>query len=128
MTMTMNILVMLTVHLAILIRSVSMQLCCGAHMYYVYSVCVCTIKLDFNSVVPPDTALQINYLLSAPSVSQIELSCTLDTHMFNLLLEASSTDGYIQIVLHQCALHPGNALYPLGHHAITCKHGGDVVA
>eukprot|EP00731_Ephydatia_muelleri_P027927 Em0019g800a len=28
----------------------------------------------------------------------------------------------------QCALCPDNALDPLGHHAITCKHGGDVVA
>ena len=27
----------------------------------------------------------------------------------------------------QCALCPGNALDPLGHHAITCKRGGDVV-
>ena len=28
----------------------------------------------------------------------------------------------------QCALCPNNALDPLGHHAITCKRGGDVVA
>ena len=28
----------------------------------------------------------------------------------------------------QCALRPDKALDPLGHHAITCKHGGDVVA
>ena len=27
----------------------------------------------------------------------------------------------------QCALCPGNALDPLGHHATTCKRGGDVV-
>ena len=27
----------------------------------------------------------------------------------------------------QCALRPGNALDPLGHHATTCKRGGDVV-
>ena len=27
----------------------------------------------------------------------------------------------------QCALCPYNALDPLGHHAITCKWGGDVV-
>ena len=27
----------------------------------------------------------------------------------------------------QCALCPDNALDPLGHHAITCKRGGDVV-
>ena len=26
----------------------------------------------------------------------------------------------------QCALCPENILDPLGHHAITCKHGGDV--
>eukprot|EP00731_Ephydatia_muelleri_P029392 Em0020g1036a len=28
----------------------------------------------------------------------------------------------------QCALCPGNALYHLGHHAVTCKYGGDVVS
>ena len=28
----------------------------------------------------------------------------------------------------QCALCPDNVLDPLGHHAITCKRGGDVVA
>ena len=28
----------------------------------------------------------------------------------------------------QCALSPDKALDPLGHHAITCKRGGDVVA
>ena len=28
----------------------------------------------------------------------------------------------------QCALCPDKALDPLGHHTITCKHGGDVVA
>ena len=27
----------------------------------------------------------------------------------------------------QCAFCPGNALDPLGHHATTCKRGGDVV-
>ena len=26
-----------------------------------------------------------------------------------------------------CPLHPGRVLDPLGHHALTCKHGGDVV-
>ena len=29
---------------------------------------------------------------------------------------------------YQCALCPGNALDPLGHHAIICKHQSDVVA
>ena len=28
----------------------------------------------------------------------------------------------------QCALCPGNALDHLGHHAVTCKYGGDVVS
>ena len=28
----------------------------------------------------------------------------------------------------QCALCPDNTLDPLGHHAITCKRGGDIVA
>ena len=28
----------------------------------------------------------------------------------------------------QCTLCPDKALDPLGHHAITCKRGGDVVA
>ena len=45
---------------------------------------------DFYSAVPPDKALQIHSLLSASLVSQKELSSTLDTCMFNLLLETSS--------------------------------------
>ena len=45
---------------------------------------------DFNSAVPPDKALQIHSHLSASLVSQKELSSTLDTCMFNLLLETSS--------------------------------------
>ena len=105
--------------------------------------------------------MHINSLLSAPSVFQIELSCTLNTHMFNLLLEAFSTADRARLLsvssphasfrlsvvpshglgLHldpQAAMmvwiHPMGPsvhftpLYPLGHHAITCKHGGDVVA
>ena len=52
---------------------------------------LCSAVADFNYVIPPDKALQIDSLLSAPSVSQIEPSCTLDTHMFYLLLEASVT-------------------------------------
>ena len=126
---------------------------------------LCSAVAGFNSVVPPDKAMQIKSLLSAPSVFQIELSCTLDTHMFNLLLEASSpadrarllsvssphASSWLSVVpsqglglnldppVHQaamkwwldmdtphgsqCALYPGNALDPLGHHAITCSMG-----
>ena len=36
-------------------------------------------------------ALQIDAILSAPSVQQNKLSSMLDTHMFNLMLENSST-------------------------------------
>ena len=114
-------------------------------------------------------ALQIDAILSAPSVQQNKLSSMLDTHMFNLMLENSSTadrarllsvssahaSSWLSVVpsqglgLHldppvhqiaikwwlgldtsqgsQCALCPGIALDPLGHHAITCKRGGDVV-
>ena len=111
---------------------------------------LCSAVADFNSVVPPDKALQIDSLLSAPSVSQIELSCTLDTHMFYRLLEASSTadrarllsvssphaSSWMSVVPSQglgldmdtphgsqCALYPGNAFDPLGHHTITCNMG-----
>ena len=52
---------------------------------------LCSAVADFNSAVPPDKALQIHSLLSASLVSQKELSSTLDTCMFNLLLETSST-------------------------------------
>ncbi|KAL5509573.1 hypothetical protein EMCRGX_G004965 [Ephydatia muelleri] len=51
---------------------------------------LCSAVADFNSAVPPDKALQIHSLLSASLVSQKELSSTLDTCMFNLLLETSS--------------------------------------
>ena len=131
---------------------------------------LCSAVADFNSAVLPDKALQIHSLLSVSPVSQKELSSTLDTCMFNLLLETSSTADKAQLLsvssplasywlsvlpsqglgLHldapvhqvaikwwlgmdtsqgsQCALCPDKALDPLGHHAITCKCGGDVVA
>ena len=52
---------------------------------------LCSAAADFNSALPPDKALQIHNLFSASLVSQKELSSTLDTVMFNLLLETSST-------------------------------------
>ena len=130
---------------------------------------LCSAVADFNSTVPPDKALQIHSHLSASLVSQKELSSTLDTCMFNLMLETSSNANRARLLsvsaphasswlsvlpsqglgLHldapvhqvaikwwlgmdasqgfQCALRPGNALDPLGHHATTCKHGGGVV-
>ena len=51
---------------------------------------LCSAIADFNSAVSPDKALQIHSLLSASLVSQKELSSTLDTCIFNLLLETSS--------------------------------------
>ena len=147
---------------------------------YIASVCssgfgsktndhLCSAVAYFNPNVPPDMALQIDAILSAPSVQQHKLSSMLDTHMFNLMLENSSiaerarllsvssahASSWLSVVpsqglgLHldppvhqiaikwwlgldtsqgsQCALCPGIALDPLGHHAITCKRGGDVV-
>ena len=147
---------------------------------YIASVCssgfgsktkdhLCSAVAYFNPNVPPDMALQIDAILSAPSVQQHKLSSMLDTHMFNLMLEHSSiadrarllsvssahASSWLSVVtsqglgLHldppvhqiaikwwlgldtsqgsQCALCPGIALDPLGHHAITCKRGGDVV-
>ncbi|KAL5477544.1 hypothetical protein EMCRGX_G024355 [Ephydatia muelleri] len=145
---------------------------------YIASVCssrfgsktndhLCSAVAYFNPNVPPDMALQIDAILSAPSVQQNKRM--LDIHMFNLMLENSSTadrarllsvssahaSSWLSVVpsqglgLHleppvhqiaikwwlgldtsqgsQCALCPGIALDPLGHHAITCKRGGDVV-
>eukprot|EP00731_Ephydatia_muelleri_P022960 Em0015g543a len=128
---------------------------------------LCSAVAYFNPNVPPDMALQIDAILSAPSVQQNKRM--LDIHMFNLMLENSSTadrarllsvssahaSSWLSVVpsqglgLHleppvhqiaikwwlgldtsqgsQCALCPGIALDPLGHHAITCKRGGDVV-
>eukprot|EP00731_Ephydatia_muelleri_P006101 Em0003g349a len=131
---------------------------------------LCSAVADFNSAVPPDKALQIHSLLSASLVSQKELSSTLDTCMFNLLLETSSNADQARLLsvsaphasswlsvlpsqglgLHldapvhevaikwwlgmdtsqgsQCALCPGNALDPLGHHATTLEAGNDPTA
>ena len=147
---------------------------------YIASVCssgfgpktndhLCAAVAYFYSNVPTDMVLQIDAILSASSVQQNKLSSMLDTHMFNLMLENSSTadrarllsvssahaSSWLLVVpsqglgLHldppvhqtaikwwlgldtsqgsQCALCPGIALDPLGHHAITCKRGGDVV-
>ncbi|KAL5463778.1 hypothetical protein EMCRGX_G032712 [Ephydatia muelleri] len=122
---------------------------------------LCSAVAYFHPNVPPDMALQIDAILSAPSVQQNKLSSMLDTHMFNLMLENSSTadrarllsvssahaSSWLSVVpsqglgLHldppahqiaikwwlgldtsqgsQCALCPGIALDPLGHHAIT---------
>ncbi|KAL5505646.1 hypothetical protein EMCRGX_G007111 [Ephydatia muelleri] len=52
---------------------------------------LCSAVAYFNPNVPPDMALQIDAILSAPSVQQNKLSSMLDTHMFNLMLENSST-------------------------------------
>ena len=51
---------------------------------------LCSAVADFNSAVPPDRALDIHSLISASSVPQKDLSSTLDTCMFNVLLETSS--------------------------------------
>ena len=53
---------------------------------------------DFNSFVPPDKVLHIDSLLSASSDSQKWLSYILDTHMFNLLLDASSTTDRVRLL------------------------------
>ena len=53
---------------------------------------LCSAVANFNFADPPDKALQIHSLLSAFLVSQKELSSTLDTCMFNLLLETSNAD------------------------------------
>ena len=69
---------------------------------YIASVCssgfgsktndhLCSTVAYFNPNVPPDMALQIDAILSAPSVQQNKLSSMLDTHKFNLMLENSST-------------------------------------
>ena len=69
---------------------------------YIASVCssgfgsktndhLCSAVAYFHPNVPPDMALQIDAILSAPLVQQNKLSSMLDTHMFNLMLENSST-------------------------------------
>ena len=72
---------------------------------------LCSAVADFNSAVPPDKALQIHSLLSASLVSQKEFSSTLDTCMFNLLLETSPL-----LTEHDCFqfphhMHPPGCLF-----------------
>ena len=63
----------------------------NAHLGLVPRPILTSVVAYFNSNVPPDKVLQVDSILSAPSVSQKKLSSILDTHMFNLLLENSST-------------------------------------
>ena len=58
----------------------------------------CSAVADYNSAVPPDKALQIHSILSVSLVSQKELSSTLDTCMFNLLLETSSNTNRARLL------------------------------
>eukprot|EP00731_Ephydatia_muelleri_P005262 Em0002g1438a len=71
---------------------------------YIASVCssgfgsktndhLCSAVAYFNPNVPPDMALQIDAILSAPSVQQNKLSSMLDTHMFNLISETHGAWG-----------------------------------
>ena len=71
---------------------------CSAGFGSVTNLHLCSAVADFNSAVPPDKALQIHSLLSASLVSQKELSSTLDTCMFNLLLETSSNADQAQLL------------------------------
>ena len=92
---------------------------------YVASICsagfgsetnlhLCSAVADFNSIVPPDKALQIHSFLSASLVSQKELSSTLDTCMFNLLLETSTNADRARLLSVSAPMHhPGCLLY---HH------------
>ena len=63
---------------------------CSARFGSETNLHLCSAVADFNSAVPPDKALQIHSLLLVSLVSQNELSSTLDTCIFNLLLETSS--------------------------------------
>ena len=61
----------------------------------------------FNSLVPSSEAISIEKVLTSP-IHQKVLSNKIDSHII-------------------CPLCPGKVLDPLGHHALTCTHGGDVV-
>eukprot|EP00731_Ephydatia_muelleri_P009283 Em0004g1621a len=87
----------------------------------------------FNSLVSPADAVSVESLLTS-SVSQKYLSVVpsenlglhLDPPVFQVAIKwwlgLDTSKGS------QCALCPGSTLDHLGHHAVTCKYGGDVVS
>eukprot|EP00731_Ephydatia_muelleri_P007115 Em0003g1363a len=102
----------------------------------------------FNSFLPPSEAINAEALLLT-HVTQKSLSSKLDDYLFKVLLDMSSiadkarllsvssphaglllsSGGLAWIFPMVHAAHcPEIALDPLGHHAVTCKRGGDVVS
>eukprot|EP00731_Ephydatia_muelleri_P010138 Em0005g724a len=87
----------------------------------------------FNSLVSPADAVSVESLLTS-SVSQKYLSVVpsenlglhLDPPVFQVAIKwwlgLDTSEGS------QCALCPGSTLDHLGHHAVICKYGGDVVS
>eukprot|EP00731_Ephydatia_muelleri_P013116 Em0007g426a len=106
----------------------------------------------FNAQVHPLESTTAEAVLACPPL-QRALSKKLDNHAFQSLLSSSSQisatpstgldlhldSAECQVALRwwlgldtsggsPCPLCPDTALDPLGHHAATCRHGGDVVA
>lgn len=98
---------------------------------------------DFNFAISTDEIL----CLCTYNSTKKKLSCKLDIHMFNLLLESAARACLLSVASSHAsawlsvatrwlgldtyshsALCPGSALDSFGHNAITCKRGGDKVA
>ncbi|KAL5494203.1 hypothetical protein EMCRGX_G015487 [Ephydatia muelleri] len=111
-----------------------------------------TLSQQFKCFVPPSEApseaINSEALLLTP-VTQKSLSSKLDDHLFKVLLDMSITPSedlglhlnpsQFQVAIKWwlgldfsygscCPLCPEIVLDPLGHHAVTCKRGGDVVS
>ncbi|KAL5469375.1 hypothetical protein EMCRGX_G030626 [Ephydatia muelleri] len=71
-----------------------------------------------NELFPPSDAIPVTSLVATPP-RQRSLSTKLDLFNFQLLLDQSSLADKARLL--------SVALDPLGHHAATCKHGGDAV-
>ena len=87
------------------------------------------LQLNSSSVADKARLLSVSSLHAASWIS-IEPSDSLGLHMdppvflvaIKWWLGLDTSEGS------QCALCPGSALDHLGHHAVTCKYGGDVVS
>eukprot|EP00731_Ephydatia_muelleri_P000989 Em0001g989a len=95
----------------------------------------------FNALVSPTEAITVESVLSS-SLAQHALCKMLDDHLFQSILmtsspankarllssSASQASSWLSVVPSLvCPFCPNITLDPLGHHAVSCRHGGDVV-
>ena len=84
------------------------------------------VLLDMSSVADKAHLLSVSSPHAASWLSvtpSADLSLHLDPSQFQVAIK-----WWLGLDVSYCSLCPEIALYPLGHHTVTCKRGGDVVS